>query len=590
MSIGSLNRTVVLISRLLDRGNATVPFVKPYTEKPAFSQATGVPWPVATPESQGLDSDRIAAFFEALRQEPSLNMHSVLVFRGGRLLARGEFGDWDSHMWKATFSACKSIVSLAVGILVDEGRLAVSDAVTDFFEEYMNPLLRRKWRELTVEHLLTMRSGCGFNEAAAMSEENWVKAFFNAATVGKIGVTFQYNSLNTYMLAAIVTVVTGQSVSAFLRERLFDPLGMGKVYWETCPRGIEKGGWGLYIAPEDLAKLGQLVMQCGRFNGRQLVSENWIDVATAGHVEAPENYGDYTYGYQFWAGKGQPRFLMNGMLGQNVMGFWNNGVLLVSHAGNDELFQSSRYFALAHEAFGGEFPATRPENPAAVRRLNRTLAGLKTPAESRRPRWAFWKSAAQPIPAFCRELDGVTLCAESARDTAAMGLLPVSLQAIENTYTAGFHSLKIEVREERMWVRYRERDGVHEFPVGLWEPARTELTFGRDRYLMSVRGRCSADEEDRPVLLIQLNFLETPYTRRLKLTKIGEGIYRLEPSETPGENFAWMLVEGVRTDVGRQQPLIGTAIQKLDLDYVRYKVERLFRPSVTLRAGRPANE
>ena len=164
-----------------------------------------------------------------------------------------------------------------------------------------------------------MRAGVIFGEAEALSEQDWVRAFLNSSLKGEPGTEFYYNSLNTYMLSAIVLRKTGKKLTDFLQERLFGPMGITDILWETCPSGIEKGGWGLYIRPEDIAKLGQLVMDEGMWHGQQLISAEYIRTATAAHASPPPELGDFDYGYQIWVGRKTPAFLFNGMLGQNVL-------------------------------------------------------------------------------------------------------------------------------------------------------------------------------------------------------------------------------------------------------------------------------
>ena len=178
-----------------------------------------------------------------------------------------------------------------------------------------------------------MRAGVLFSEPEALSETDWSKAFLNSSLKGDPGTEFHYNSLNTYMLSAIVRRKAGKGLLEFIQERLFDPMGITDVLWETCPMGIEKGGWGLYIRPEDMAKLGQLVLDGGLWQGRRLISQAFLQAALTAHASPPPELGDYDYGYQIWVGRKANTFLFNGMLGQNVLGFRDSGILLVTNAG-----------------------------------------------------------------------------------------------------------------------------------------------------------------------------------------------------------------------------------------------------------------
>ena len=271
MNLSTASRTFQLLTRLFDPRTSTEPFVPHTPEKTALPLSPArQPFPRAAPESQGISSRHIQRFLQELRQGRDLYMQDVLILRNGRVLCEAAFGSQDLRAPKYTFSACKSVVSLAVGLLVDGGLLSLQDKVEDLFD--VRPV-RRHLRDLTVEDLLTMRAGVLFSEAEALTETDWVRRFLSAAQRGEPGVDFFYNSLNTYMLSAIVRQRSGKGLMELLQERLFEPLGITDVLWERSPAGIEKGGWGLYIRPEDLAKLAQLVLEGGAWNGQRLLSQ-----------------------------------------------------------------------------------------------------------------------------------------------------------------------------------------------------------------------------------------------------------------------------------------------------------------------------
>ena len=184
-----------------------------------------------------------------------------------------------------------------------------------------------------------------FNESGIVSGNDWLGSFLNASVNGKPGTEFQYNSLNTYVLSAIVTKRTGETLTEYLTPRLFGPLGITKYYWETCPKGITKGGWGLFLCAEDMAKLGQLYLQRGKWNGQQLVSEYWIEISTARHLKTQND--TYGYGYQLWMEQRPGSFEYNGMLGQNVIIYPDMDMVLVTNAGNKEMFQDCMPYVTA---------------------------------------------------------------------------------------------------------------------------------------------------------------------------------------------------------------------------------------------------
>ncbi len=333
MNLSTASRTLQLLGRILDPRTATEPFLPPRAEKRALPlRPAEHPLPRCAPEEQGISSRHIRQFLEELDRDKALYMQDVMVLRRGCVLCEAAFGSQDLRAAKSTFSACKSVTSLAVGLLVDDGVLSLTEKVADIFGDLCTPAVRRRLKDLTVEHLLTMRAGIQFSEAEALTEADWVRRFLNASVRGEPGTDFLYNSLNSYILSAIIALKAGKGVHQLVRERLFAPLGITDTLWETCPAGIDKGGWGFYIRPEDMAKLGQLVLDGGLWQGERLLSQTYLDAALTAHAVPPETTGDFNYGYHIWVGRRENTFLFNGMLGQNVLGFRDSGILLVTNA------------------------------------------------------------------------------------------------------------------------------------------------------------------------------------------------------------------------------------------------------------------
>ena len=570
MNLSTASRTFQLLSRIFDIRTPTEPFLPPAGEKgPLPLREAQQPLPRATPESQGISSRHIQRFLEELDRDGELYPQDVLVLRNGHVLCQAAWGGQDLRAVKYTFSACKSVVSLAVGLLADDGNLSLDEQVADIFDGEGS--LKRRLRGMTVEDLLTMRSGALFTEAEALTETDWVRRFLSAGPKGEPGTEFAYNSLNTYMLSAIVRRVTGKSLSDFLRERLFTPMGITDFHWETCPRGIEKGGWGLYIKPEDLAKLGQLVMDGGLWQGERLLSRDYIAAATTAHAKTPEEIGDFDYGYQIWVGRREDTFLFNGMLGQNVLGFRDNGILVVSHAGANTDFQESRYFEIVSRYFGGQFPAELPADEKARAGLAETVRSLS--AYSREPE-AMDGRAQSFLNRSFRAQEG---------PAAPAGLLPLALQALYNCYSAGFDSVAVSVKGGSPELIYRERDALYRLPVGLGRPEVTELSFRGNVFRVAALGRFTHDEEERPVFYIRLDFLETPCVRIVKLVLDGDRLL-LRQTETPGVPYVTgKLCQAAQSPLYR--PLLMVAAGSAEEDFLRYKTLQILSPEIVCRDG-----
>lgn len=559
MNLTTASRTLQLLARIFDTQSATEAFLPTAAEKPALPLTEPLqPFPRATPESQGISSRHLRRFLEELNQGRELYMQDVMVLRNGQVLCEAAFGAQDLRSAKYTFSACKSVVSLAVGLLVDDGLLSVEEPVADIFDD--SGALRRRLKDMSVEDLLTMRSGVQFTEAEALTETDWVRRFLSSAPKGEPGEEFAYNSLNTYMLSAIVRRRAGKGVLELLQERLFGPMGITDVCWERCPMGLEKGGWGLYIRPEDLAKLGQLVLDGGLWRGERLISRAYLKQALTAHAVPPETAGDFNYGYQIWVGRRENTFLFNGMLGQNVLGFLDSGILVVTNAGANTDFQESRYFEIVSRYFGGAFPARLEEDGEARRELEETVRALSA-----------YSREAEAVDDRAEPFLGRSFAAADPR-AVSTGLLPLTLQALYNNYTKGVTSVAVCAKGDAPELIYRERDAAYRVPVGLGRPLVTQLDFRGNVYRVAALGRFTHDEEERPVFYIRLEFMETPCVRILKLIADGDGLL-LRQSETPGEPYVFGKLR-LAAQSPLYRPLLLVAAGGTEEDYLRYKTHQ----------------
>ena len=571
MNLSTAGRTVQLLKRICDIRTATQPFVPPTGEKPSLPlRSSRQPFERVTPESQGISSHHIRNFLAELGQGGDLYMQTVLILRNEKLLCAAAYGAQTLDAAKYTFSACKSITSLAIGLLIDDGLLRTDTPVTQLLSDCLTPAASRRLRDLTVEDLLTMRSGIMFTEVQTTTESDWLRCILSDTLSQEPGTQFRYNSMNTYLLSVIVCRITGESLSSFLQRRLFEPMGITDTLWECSADGFEKGGWGLYIRPEDAAKLGQLVLNGGVWKNERLISHEYLEAATAHHVSPSPVLGDFDYGYQIWVGRQENTFLFNGMLGQNVMGFRDSGILIVTNAGADTDYQQSRFFEIVSRFFGGVFPETVPENPQAHQQLTEFIRTL-----------SYYERDAVPLsPAVDPFFDRRFVTSDPR--AASTGLFPLLLQILHNSYTTGFASLSLSRRGNLPELIYREHDATHRLTVGLGKPHLTELNFCGNIYRVAAHGHFTHDEEERPVFYIRLDFLETPSVRILKLILTGEGMI-LRQNETPGGPY---IFEKLRTAAHQPliRPLLHISVGSSEEDYLSYKVKQLIAPELHMTA------
>ena len=265
--------------------------------------------------------DNVATAMDTFFQEAandSMDVHSVMIVKDGSVI----YSRWQSQgvdtVPHVLHSVSKTFTATAVGLAIVDGKMALTDKVIDYFPDNLPAEVSDNLKAMTVRDLLTM--SCGHDVEPSFrgnAEQDWVTAFLAHPVVHEPGTFYLYNSLGTYMLSAIVQKVTGEKVVDYLTPRLFEPLHIDKPQWDESPQGINTGGWGLYLKTEDLAKMGQLLLQKGEWNGKQLIPAEWVaemskkqvdsvnpgtrleDAAAKGMTVETSDWMQ-GYGYQMW--------------------------------------------------------------------------------------------------------------------------------------------------------------------------------------------------------------------------------------------------------------------------------------------------
>lgn len=511
----------------------------------------------ATPESQGISSDLFAALLRELDASKDTEMHHFMALRHGKVICECNFAPYPKGMWHITHSMCKSITGMAIGMLIEEEKLKLDENIYDIFSDQINALSKIFRPVITVENLLTMTSGVTFNESGIVSGNDWLGSFLNASVNGKPGTEFQYNSLNTYVLSAIVTKRTGETLTEYLTPRLFGPLGITKYYWETCPKGIIKGGWGLFLCAEDMAKLGQLYLQKGKWNGQQLVSEYWIEISTTRHLKTQND--TYGYGYQLWMEQRPGSFEYNGMLGQNVIIYPDMDMVLVTNAGNKEMFQDCIMLNIIRKYFPVNYhPAdVLPENPLSYSLLKRLCGELENGennnrSTSLRGRWkrnvvsrrkhsdkkySYRISAAVNRPSdhhsFMRAVSDRTYVMEQQN----IGIAPLFVQVFHNNMTDGISEISFTYDAGNFCVSFTEGEVIHKLSVGFGRAADGCVDLHGEHYLVATLGEFARDENDIPVLKLEITFIEECVKRKVHIFFHEDNGIEIRWNETPGKKM-----------------------------------------------------
>ena len=511
----------------------------------------------ATPESQGISSDLFAALLRELDASKDTEMHHFMALRHGKVICECNFAPYPKGMWHITHSMCKSITGMAIGMLIEEEKLKLDENIYDIFPDHINAFSKIFRPVITVENLLTMTSGVTFNESGIVSGNDWLGSFLNASVNGKPGTEFQYNSLNTYVLSAIVTKRTGETLTEYLTPRLFGPLGITKYYWETCPKGITKGGWGLFLCAEDMAKLGQLYLQRGKWNGQQLVSEYWIEISTARHLKTQND--TYGYGYQLWMEQRPGSFEYNGMLGQNVIIYPDMDMVLVTNAGNKEMFQDCIMLNIIRKYFPVNYhPAdVLPESPLSYGLLKRLCGELENVENNNRStslrggwkrnvifkrkhsdkKYSYRISAAVDRPSdhhsFMRAVGGRTYVMKQQN----IGIAPLFVQVFHNNMTDGISEISFTYDAGNFYVSFTEGEVIHKLPVGFGRAADGCVDLHGEHYLVATLGEFARDENDIPVLKLEVTFIEECVKRKAHIFFHEDNGIEIRWNETPGKKM-----------------------------------------------------
>lgn len=332
--------------------------------------------PRATPESQGVSSQALQAFIDALDASVD-TMNSVIVVRRGQVIAEGWWTPFAPDTPHQMFSLTKSFSSTAIGIAQAEGKLSVDDPVLKFFPDVTPAAGNDFLKGMRIRDLLAMSTGHR-TEPSFAGSTTWTKTFFDHPVLHKPGTIFLYNTPASYMLSAIVQKATGQKQADYLQSRLFTPLGIGTPRWETSPEGVTIGGTGLWLRTEDIARFGQLYLQKGQWQGKQLVPAEYVAAATTRQTSngsSPTSDWDQGYGYQFWRSRHRT-FRGDGAHGQFCMVLPDQETVVAMTSGTRNMQGVMNVVWDKLLPALGAGAAKMPENLAAQQALKDRLAKL----------------------------------------------------------------------------------------------------------------------------------------------------------------------------------------------------------------------
>ena len=479
--------------------------------KPKLPTRTPVkdPFPRATPESVGIRSEHIYAFIKELSEMTELAPHLLMITKDGKIISETEFYPYRMDTWHVSHSLCKSITAIAVGLAVEDGILSLDEKITDIFSKRAFSIDFVRQKDITVRHLLNMSAGCAFNELGSVTYEDWVEGYFSSNLKFTPGTKFFYNSMNSYMLSAVIKEKTGRDMFELLYERIFFPMGITEICWEKSPKGITKGGWGLYMKLEDTMKFGKLFLDGGVWKGERLISEEWIGEMTKKQIDTPDSMNLYGYGYHVWMGAREGSYQFNGMFGQNLFVFPDIRMTVGIYSGGSEFFPTGKLTSLVNHYFGDHYHPTEPLRPSrhaygVLRALNASLALPKPQSRQEKMQKC---AALMPIvnKSYC--IDGKNA-----------SILPVTLSLLHANFAGGIQKISFRLIGETVEATFRSPIETVTIPFSVNGTAHYfDLTENDERFSAASIAKMTKNEDDVPVFKLSVYFLETTAVRHVKI-------------------------------------------------------------------------
>ncbi len=369
-------------------------------ELPRTAATVAGEWRIATPESEGVDSDLLAAAIESLRERRA-EIHSLLLVRHGKLLAESYFYPYDGKVPHDIASVTKPITTTLVGLAINQGRIAsVSEPMLSVFSGQPAANTDPRKQKVTIEHLMTMSSGLGCKAQAGeptlwemLSAADNLRFMLDLPMSDEPGSRYVYCSGGMHLLSGAVTRRTGLSAEAFARKNLFTPLGIRQWIWPRDPQKISHGFGNLHLLPRDMARIGQLFLDEGRWEGRQVVPAEWVAAATKPRIRTGgPGSSDYGYGWRIPTNGSPVAFEASGRGGQQISILKSASAVVVVNGGG---FNSGELMKQIHAAIRSDRPL--PENPTALARLQRAISAAIRPHAA---------VPVAPLPALASRISG----------------------------------------------------------------------------------------------------------------------------------------------------------------------------------------
>ncbi|MCB1851767.1 MAG: serine hydrolase [Gammaproteobacteria bacterium] len=459
---------------------------------PSFGAKTGFEWRTSTPESQGIDSDDLTGILRRAARQ-GINLHGLIIYRNGHVILEAYPPPYDAQTAHNIKSVSKSLLSALVGIAIDKGIVSNVDLrISALFPEYFDAERHPGKQELSLHHLLTMTSGLDLDENgprmnAVFNSNDWIGATLQRPLVAPPGQRFVYSTALTHLISGLLSRASQESLLNLCQRYLCGPLGFENLHWQTGPSGYNFGGAELYLRLRDMLKLGVLYLNGGLWQGRQLLSSEWIQASTRNQL--PNGVDEQPYGYLWWPVNDGYKAV--GWGGQRLLIIPGKRLVIAATFANPNGFE--RIF----EGFDISKLANAPlaPNPSAVNNMHEALQSLQHPQP--------WPVA--PLPPVAHKISGKTFTLSGRGETSVIKRIGFNFSVTNH------HSFSIDWGE-----------GNRHLALGLDNNFRITPTgrYGRlpDNNRFALRGRWI----DTDTLVLELVPVGEPLHLELTLTFQGE--------------------------------------------------------------------
>ena len=552
------------------------PEVIPYTPAKLTASAYEEPFfKRSAPEKHGVDEDTLCDMLTELEAEERAKIHSLLVLADGEVICECSAPGYSVNIRHLAHSMSKTVTGMAIGMLFDDGALDLDTPIVKIFPEYTPK--DKKFSMITVRHLLTMSSGVSISELGTVTEDKWLKAFFESKVEFTPGTEFAYNSMNSYVLAAIVVKISGMSLTDFLTSRLFSPLGITNFLLEVGPEGIEKGGFGMHLSAESFAKLGMLMLSKGSFEGKRILSEHWVALATASHSVAPSSSGDYNYGFQLWVGRDGSEFLFNGMLGQNVLVMPERNIIAVINSENNELFGDSPALKIIKKHLSRERGENRSGANLKLKEKNFFKTRMKAAPLPKKSGISYLLGFKNPKP-FDERWNSILGKYNVEKNNH--GILPLFIRLLQNNYGGGIKAIEVLPADSSIIFKVYEESNTYVIRAGLYGYESSIINYNGEKYIVRALAERCPGEHGENIFKIELIFPEMPNSRLITMKKDSDGTLLINLSENPDQKIAEPLIESIYITNPKLSFAVGLLERRLGDRFIQRKLEKLFRPTL----------